>query len=538
MKPSTSGTSGLLWFVTLAFAGLAHGFDLDAVILQDMMFQQGSTQCTDSVSTDISFVHTPSPSTWSSANAAKEPKNFMAQMTHSDSDPNRSWTVRFGKGGSIYSMRGAYGEAVPPQRDGFSPWVDEVHQSVAIDIAQNGNCGASSSKCFYIHQAGTYFEDTTYLSETFYSPNVGMHCEGNTCIFATWGQIAKNPTIFESDLLYVHQYKDCGMGVIEYTQLFVGYFGGQIAYLNMPWAGVRASSLPDFYLSSLDYNMANKYESMHTWGGAGEIIPLLNTMGGYSTFAQNLASEESDNPALSYVHGVNDEYNDSSNTYFRVPYSIRFGVTGRDYTVFTVRARITSTNPDNSFVHRQYLINDKLGNIKSQAQQWISEAKGDMFLKSEFSGRRLAVYTEGTSLFGVAAASTQGGNSTTCLTGTIECRGSTVPSDGHEPFFAIKCGPNSYFGPDKYHFSPSPDSAGLIRAYVCEGLAVGVIPELKLLGFFRPNCTSLSTAVYDSNFCEEVSKKICHYENNILIASFSFISTTFLNIFHSLKFTN
>jgi len=486
----------------VAFAGLTLGFDLDEVILKDIMHQKGSSQCTNGGNTDISFVHTPSPSYWDKTNADKEPKNFMAQMTHSESDPNRSWTVRFGKGGNIYSMIGGYGESIPPQTQGFSSWVDEVTQAVAVDISQN-NC-AISSECYYIHQSGTYFEDVDYLNETFYSPNVGKYCEGNTCIFATWGQIAKTPTIFKSDLLYVHQYRDCDNGVIEYTQLFVGYFGGQIAYLNMPWAGVRTSSLPDLYLSNLDSTMADKEDPIQLFNVETK-MPELREMGGYSTFAQNQASDPLNNAALSYVHGIHEEYSDPSHNYFRAPSRIRFGKSGRDFTVFTVNGRITSTDSGNSFVHRQYLINDSLGNIASQAQPLIREAQGDMLTQADFSGRSLTVYSENSSLFGVAAASKLGGTSTTCSTGTVQCTGSTVPTSGHVPFFAIKCGSLNYFGADKYHFAPSPDSAGFNRAYVCDGQPVGVLPELKLLGFFPEDgsCGSLSSdAVYDSNFCD------------------------------------
>ena len=50
-------------------------------------------------------------------------------MAHTDSNPNRSWALKIGKGGNIYSFVGPYGETVPRQNNAHSPWNDEVWQS-------------------------------------------------------------------------------------------------------------------------------------------------------------------------------------------------------------------------------------------------------------------------------------------------------------------------------------------------------------------------------------------------------------------------
>jgi len=478
------------------------GFVLDEVILKDIIFP-GSSKCTTNDSTEISFVHTPSPSYWDPINANLESKKFMAQMTHNDSDPSKSWTVRFGHGGDIYSMISGYGEAIPPQTKDFSVWVDEVTQAVTVDLTQN-NC-AEADECYYIHQAGAYFRPGTfdYLNETFYSPNVAKHCEGNTCIFATWGQIASIPTVHESDLIYVHQYRNCGNGVLEYTQMFIGYFGGQLAYLNMPWAGVRTSSLPDIYLSNTDFTMQPKLGTIQNWG-VNDILLDLPETGGYTTFAQDVENDPGKNAALSYVHGICDEYSDSSNNYFRAPSRMRFGLSQRDFTVWTTNGRLTSRSSDNSFVHRQFLINDKFGNITAQALNLYDEAYGDMLTPSDYNGRTLEIYSVDSNTFGVAAASDLGGTQTTCAKGTSVCVGSTVPRSGHVPFFQISCGNSKYFGSNKYIFAADRDNEGRIRSYVCEGKGVGVTPELKMLGFFEIGmCNSLQEATYDPDFCDE-----------------------------------
>ena len=249
----------LLQVITLSNASL-----LDEVLLKDMM-PAGSSLCTDPRTTSTSFQFTPSPSSWSSVNVPKEQYTFLAQMDHIDVFGSRTWTLRFGTGGNIYSIRSLFGEAIPPQTLSYAPWMDEVTQSVAVDLTKNAN------QSFFVHQAGTYQRDN--LAIPFYSPNIARHCEGNTCIFASWGQQAWIPMVFKSDMIYFTQYTDCGNGVIEYAQMFLnvhnvtysGYpyveYGPPVFhYLNMPWGGVRTygncllSTKNDrFYLHSFHY---------------------------------------------------------------------------------------------------------------------------------------------------------------------------------------------------------------------------------------------------------------------------------------------
>jgi len=502
----------------MAFTGLVRSFNLDEVILKDIIYRDQSElindgrddKCKDEGNTRFSYNHTDSPSDWNSNNAAWETTSFLAEMEYSHpDDPNKSWTVRFGKGGAIYSMRSGYGEAIPPQTNAASPWVDEVTQSVSVDIVQNEPCSGDPTRCYYIHQAGTYFKDKDYLDKPFYSPSVVKHCEGNTCIFGTWGQIASIPTAYKSDLLYIHRYRNCGNGVIEYTQMFVGYVGGQLAYLNMPWAGVRGTSLPDLHLHWSDGTVKTMKENDIHWWGDNSILPFLHQSAGYTTFSQALNSAEDEHSlnekaALSYVHGTADEYNDPTNKYFRQAPRLRFGRSRRDFTVFTVNGRLTFPNGE-MYAHRQYLINDSFGNIKERAEGLKDGAYGDMITESDFNGRKLEVY-QSDGIFGVEAASEQCGDFTTCATyiPSSGCVGSTVPSSKElVPFFTIKCGTSTYFGPDRYHFAPEIDEEGMIRSYVCDGQQ-GVVPEWKLLGFFPKNesCSALLGAAYDPTLCD------------------------------------
>ena len=92
--------------------------------------------------TSISLDYTPSTSLW--AEGLDEKQVFHAQIQH-EQDENNSFTLRIGKGGQIYSLRGPFGESVPPSCTGKgpsrSPWNDEVWQFVTVCSRYNGTKG-------------------------------------------------------------------------------------------------------------------------------------------------------------------------------------------------------------------------------------------------------------------------------------------------------------------------------------------------------------------------------------------------------------
>jgi dienelactone hydrolase len=70
-----------------------------------------------------------------------ESKVFKYELA-SKQAADSSYQLRMGRGGQLYSLRGAFGESVPPSwreaRDDLSPWNDEVWQFVAICLRYNG----------------------------------------------------------------------------------------------------------------------------------------------------------------------------------------------------------------------------------------------------------------------------------------------------------------------------------------------------------------------------------------------------------------
>ena len=84
--------------------------------------------------TSLSSVYTPSDSLW--GEGLDEEMVFKYEIKHIQ-DEHNSYTLRIGKGGQIYSLRGAFGESVPPQGKG-NPWNDEVWQFVTVCSKYNG----------------------------------------------------------------------------------------------------------------------------------------------------------------------------------------------------------------------------------------------------------------------------------------------------------------------------------------------------------------------------------------------------------------
>ena len=130
---------------------------------------------------------------------------FQTRMTHTDTTGNgRSWEVRFGTGGNIYSLYAAdlYGEAMPPQAHVNAPWVDEVHQLVSVNQGLNNpnpNCQDNPQSCYFIHQAGAYPVDIDeYDDESleFYNLQVNSRSPSPAFLLDSLGSVQIDPRAF------------------------------------------------------------------------------------------------------------------------------------------------------------------------------------------------------------------------------------------------------------------------------------------------------------------------------------------------------
>ncbi len=276
----------LLWVVVVCGSWLSllcHGL-LEDVLLKDFMNSiPSSCSGIENHYWNVSFDFTNDNGEffWSKVNQDKEKHVFLAQLTNLE----KKWTVRIGHGGNIYSWRftdgtGKRREVIPPQTNGRSAWVDEVIQSVAVDLDKN-----TRQHPYFLHQAGIYG------TNPFYSPSIAKTCTSTECIFATWAQHAHIPTIFQSPLLVFTRYQLCQGSVVEVSTSMYNIPSSQsvLNYFNVPWGGVRTSTFPKVYLSDTNSDMMKAENPLQTFG-SNKYIPNLSDLGGYTTFSQSYTS--------------------------------------------------------------------------------------------------------------------------------------------------------------------------------------------------------------------------------------------------------
>lgn len=286
--------STLLHQLLLLFLPKTNASDaLDEVLLRSIM-PPINTKCQTTASSyagqtsSHTFQHYPSPSFWDRTALPSEPELFQAEMSNANTaDPDKSWTIRFGSAGNIYSLRGAYGEAIPPQYHPKGEWVDEVTQSVAVNLQENGSAD------YFMHQAGVYSKDSPYNDTHFFSPSIAKHCSDKECFFASWGQQAHVPTKHISNTLYFNGYRDCGDGIIEFTTIIHNSNHAPNEYTNYhntPWGGVRSSSLRDIFVSLPDGSITQKYPIV-TWSSDPATYDNVGVSGGFTTFTERVVPD-------------------------------------------------------------------------------------------------------------------------------------------------------------------------------------------------------------------------------------------------------
>ena len=264
----------------------------------------------------------PSKSLW--MEGLDEQQVFHGEMTHRQ-DKNNSFKLRIGKGGQVYSLRGPFGESVPPswrkKGDHQSPWNDEVWQFVAVCTKYNGfkfaqragdipratrrkleRSGFADS--FFIHNSGAYIPGESKIS-SLYCPLLQDEIDREQRCFRmlNWGLVPQIKTIHRSPILFYTQVRDAGNGVIELTWVVHNFSVDQnivFDHLNAPWGGTRVSSLPLRYVVAKDGSLIDRKDILNQMG----VTPVSKTAG----WNISCANEQADSPSLALVYGLDKHF--------------------------------------------------------------------------------------------------------------------------------------------------------------------------------------------------------------------------------------
>lgn len=315
------------------------------------------------------FDYEPSGSQW--IPGIDEKQVFLASVQ------GGGWRLGIGKGGQIYSLRGPFGESIPPQRV-ESPWNDEVWQPVItaekiigpIQDYQNANPmmrDATLPLMYFIHQAGIYVQgkgfDGGSVAAPFYSPCLRKRWnpETRTLELVSWMQQARTPCVWKSGVLIYSAYCDLGDGIIEVNQIIHNFGTEALSFLNAPWGGVRHSSLPHTVLSKPD----GSWEEVTGLFGWTDIpTRRLDLTGGWEAWVKN--AKEEDSPALALVFGTGDPAQ-----------LIRWGTAGEPVRDYQVTERIFKANvqPGDSLSVRWYLVSGAFAAVREQAAKVAGQAR-------------------------------------------------------------------------------------------------------------------------------------------------------------------
>jgi hypothetical protein len=236
--------------------------------------------------------YNPSGSTWEVD--WSETHVYHQLIKYSNSNPDQSFELRIGKGGQIYSFKNdGFGEAMPPQwrpsfdasgsnitdpglsdpiasnHGNWAPWNDEVWQLVGSDQRDSLN---GKVKTRNLHQAGSYMNNYSHRASDhtkapFYSPKVKEFLNANEGSFTSvyWIQ-SEDPSYvynpwddcdvcvadpFRPSVIVYNKFTNLGDGVIQVDFLLYNYHRTRgIDYWNVPFMGIRNSSLPYAFVSN------------------------------------------------------------------------------------------------------------------------------------------------------------------------------------------------------------------------------------------------------------------------------------------------
>lgn len=238
---------------------------------------------------------------------------FNVLLRRFDDAGDKSWEIGIGRGGQLYSWRGAWGEAMAPQA---APWMDEVWQAtmhsphvqnilaaVYQHDPEQSNHTNSIGQAF-VHGSGCsnkYGAASDEPYAMFFCPKLASWYDQENKSYAiiNWGQSSTQPTIFPHKILYYSRYRYLGDGVLEVTNVIHNFGDYTYGYNGTPWGGVRATIFPEIFWSDADSSYAFN-ERIERFGRDNVYRPPFETDGWLGAAA---SKEDPTSPAFGFVFG-------------------------------------------------------------------------------------------------------------------------------------------------------------------------------------------------------------------------------------------
>lgn len=321
---------------------------------------------------------------------------FYKSITHSDR--GRSWTIKIGKGGQIYSIKTPeLGELIAYQRPKNGLWIDEVFQHVIPMLPQKSKIKANYVVDGDIHQAGYYIKSDLenrllLMKHSVYSPLFRFRHDpqDRSVSYTTWPQHAHLPRRHAENLVMMNQrIRDLDEGVVEIALEMNKWGGKEYADFNLPWVSFRPSAVPVHILSNYD----GTYRAVNQQLRHEKSIPRLNRKltGGWIAF---VSSDSPSAHGIAIVFGKDSRGPEGDASYVRWGDYVSSQLPGIAGTVATVKRNVTLKSGE-TLDYRYYLIFGTLTEIQAKANRLESQVMLAKRTVAQESAERLPVCLEG-----------------------------------------------------------------------------------------------------------------------------------------------
>jgi hypothetical protein len=432
---------------------------------------------------------------------------FHALLQHKGRDGKEDWAIGIGKGGQLYSWRGPWGEALPPQN---TPWVDEVWQATAhsVDVQNlirairgfdktetNLHCRIGRA---FVHGSGAYDHAGPAGKTVFYCPMLTRWYDAadKSYTVVNWGQSPHLPTVFRHKILFYNRYRYLGDGVLEVTHLAFNFGEYEYGYGGIPWGGVRTTTYPELFVSTSDGSFVfieQVYGENHTFRECRKSAGWLGA-----------AAKRGDprGQAFAFAFGRDYDY-EKVQKRDRRPALFSLGRAGRgrggkpnrrDYTVMANSVRGT-LKPGEDYWVRYYLMVGPLDRVVNNAGKYAKKADYGVLDFTEEMATLQPLYMKGHEAGGDTLVRRGGAGSSPA------CRVYNEPVRNAMPLFSIRELPTGrrVVTPDPYALSrkeayrnPLPEDHRLFdeleKASTCHPYQSQAGKDLKweLLGYVMP----------------------------------------------------